>query len=663
MAPDQLEKYRQWLHNRWPLVGGWLRGRAVRRLTADGSTAAVRTLAGVAWRGEDPEGRTAALDALRELAREENIPAQEALCRFVMHHDDAATRREVLAAGYLPREESQRALFLFLTEQWEEYEALDFDHSLLRSVYDAVGDDLRRRMAAIARRAGRLEWVGVASGGRQGRRLGAMTDVEWQAALTVLEANDRWEDLWRLAQEAPPRWSAPLLVGLSKSGWVPRGDREDFHNLVRLARAWPDRDFRDLVDGHVVLKGHGDDVRCLAFSPDGTMIATGSADKTVRLWGRPDGRPLQTLPGHRHAVNCLAISPNGRVLASGGKDGQAWLWRLPAARTAIRLDGHAQMIVSLAISPDSRVLATAGADSVIQLWGLPDGKSVKTLQGHAGSILDLAVSPDGSFLASAGEDCTVRFWSLPDGRLVRTLRGHRDDDQDAVLCLAMSPDGKLLASGGTDKTVCLWGLPGGQELETLEGHLGPVQCLAISRDGRTLASGAADQTLRLWRLPDGRPLETWEAHSGEVTRLAVSPDGRLLASASGGGLGHDHSVRLWNITERKRLQTLDGHTRYVACVAISPDGRTVASGSGDTTVRLWVAELSRLSGLPVRQTTLTDLSWVQQALQKEGRSADERAALAFLAALMRRRRRFDVEVDAAAPRVIEVGEFDVEIEG
>jgi WD40 repeat protein len=664
MAPGQVEKCRQWLRNRWPVIGGWLRGQAIKKLARDGSPEAVRTLAGVVWRGEEAEARAEALEALRRLARQENHSAQEALCRFVTHHHQPSTEREVLAAGYRPREESQRALFYFLTEQWEEYEALDFDHGLLRTVYEAANEQLRRRIAATARRAGRLEWVGIASGGRQGRRLASMTDVEWKAALIVLEENDRWEEFWRLAQEAPPRWSAPMLCRLHRSGWTPENDGEDFDHLVRLAESWPEeQDFGSLMEGRAVLRGHRDEVRCLAFSPDGGLIASGSADRTVRLWNLPEGRPLQTLEGHRSAVNCLAISSNGRLLASGGKDSSAWLWRLPAAQTAVQLKGHSQMVLCLAITPDSRVLATGSADSAIQLWSLPDGKNLKMLEGHTASVQALAVSPDGDVLASAGEDCTVRLWSLPEGRHLRTLSGHRNADLDAVLCLAISPDGKLLASAGTDQTICLWSLPGGQEQATLQGHLGPVQCLAISPDGRTLASGGDDQTVRLWRLPEGRLLETWQAHSGEVTRLAVSPDGRLLASVSGGGRGHDHSVRLWNIPERKRVKTLDGHGRYVACVAISPDGRTLASGSGDGTVRLWTSELDRLSYLPVRQTTLKDLAWVQQALRQGGRPDPERQALAFLAALMRRRRRHDVEVDVAAPRVIEVGEFDVEIEG
>lgn len=679
MNAEHLAALEQWLYCRVPLLGRWLRGQAVQALARDGSPGAVGVLAEAVTHSADEQMRTLALDALQQLAGRQNFAAQEALCRLVVEHDHPLAYEAAVAAGYAPRAPEQRALFYFLTEQWDRYESLDFDSQMLRSAYESGDRQLRTRLARKARQAGRLEWVQVVAGGRQGRRLGVMTDAEWQAALAVLVEGRRGEELWRLAHEAPPRWSAQVLQRLRGMRWQPPpAERARNEELMRLAEGWETPPLGGLLRGRGVLEGHRAAVRCLALSPDKRLLASGSEDQTVRLWTLPGCKRLATLTGHEAPVLCLALTPDGKVLASASADGTVRLWSPPNGDLLATLTGHRGAVTCLALSPDGRVLASGSTDCSVRLWSLPEGRALRTLQGHEEPVNCLAMTPDGRVLASGGGrwhqdwavedgDYTVRLWTLPAGRALRSLKGHLN----WVSCLAMSPDGKVLASAGSE--VRVWRIPNGQPwtlkrlslraADAARIYLESYQtgswanCLAISPDGAVLASGNMDRTVRVWRLRDGWAVTTLEGHARAVHCLVLSPDGHVLISGSG-----DQTVRVWSFPDGRPLTTLAGHSEAVTCLALSHDGQVLVSGSADHSVRVWTSELIRLSHVPVRQTTVEDWLWVLEVLRGDGMTALERRGLEFIAALLRWQRRHDVMVEAAAPRRIEAGEFDIEID-
>jgi WD40 repeat protein len=535
---------------------------------------------------------------------------REALCRLAMQPEQTLAREIAVAADYAPGEGGQRALFYFLTEQWERYESLDFDQALLRVVYQAGDEELRRRIAATARQVGRVEWVAVVTGGRQKRRLGEMTDAEWQVTVEVLQGRGQWSELWQLAREAPPPWAARMLRHLKEASWRPR-EPTGFDNLARLAEGWQEPDLGALVRPCGVLSEHTGPVTALAFCPDGQVLANGGNDGKVRLWGLPDGRLLRTLNDHPGGVTCLAIHPDGRTLVTGGHDGMLWLWGLPDGR-ALGLLEQAHAPRSLALRPDGRLLASGLGDwkGTVQLWDFPEGRPRARLEGHNGAVSSLAISPDGQWLVSGGEDSRVCVWELPDGNFRQMLR-----TRDWVAALAITPDNRTLASAGYDRAV------------------------------------------RLWKLPTGEPLAKLEGHTGDVTCLAMSPDGRVLASGS-----HDKDVRLWGLPEGRTLHRLHHTTGAVSCVAISPYGRLLAVGGNDGLVRLWSLMPLRLTHAPLGRLNLHDLAWVQETLKDEALPPAERAALEFVAALIRWRMQFEIEL-GEAPRRVSAGEFDIEIAG
>jgi WD40 repeat protein len=559
-----------------------------------------------ACRNGDAEIAARARRALRQLERPE---AREALWQAFLHQDDPVAAEAVIEGGYEPRQPTQRVLFYFLTAQWRKYDELDVQGQMLRAIYETAGEGLRQRIMAQARAAGRLEGVEAICGGRQARRLGQMTDAEWEAVVEVLSVREQWEEMWRLAQRAPPVRSVQLTRRLDANGWEPvERERAGFQELKLLARWWRSPNLSRLIRPLATLEGHGGGINGLAISPDRRLLATGSWDRTVRLWSLSEGRCVAMLKGHSRSVGCLAISPDGRLLASGG------------------------------------------FDKTVRLWSLLEGRPLAKLKGHTHSVRCLAISPDGRFLGSGSADATVRLWSLPEGRHLATLEGH----SAWVNGLAISPDGRLLASGSWDKTVRLWNLPEGRHLATLKGHTGPVGCLAISPDGQLLASGSWDKTVRLWGLAEGRHLATLEGHTHRVNCLAINQDG-FLASGS-----DDGTVGFWSLPEGRHLATLEGHTDQVWCLAISLDRSLLASGSLDGTVRLW--RLAAWLHRPVEQATPQDLEEVQAILRNRRLAEADRHGLEFIEALMRWRLRFDIMLEEV-PRRIAAGKFDIEIEG
>jgi WD40 repeat protein len=340
------------------------------------------------------------------------------------------------------------------------------------------------------------------------------------------------------------------------------------------------------------LHGHSDQVRTVAFSPDGKWLASGSRDGTIILWDvaarRRMGSSIQVEGGR---VNSLAFSPDGRWLASGSNSGAVELWD---AATGQRLDqspeGHADAVWSVAFSPDGRLLASGSEDNAIRLWDVDTGQPVgQPLEGHTDFVYSVAFSPDGRVLASAGADNAIRLWDVATGQPVgQPLEGHTD----WIWSVAFSPDGQLIASGSADNTLRLWDARTGEPLgDPLVGHSNWVRSVAFSPDGQTLVSASVDGTVRAWDVATAQPTGIVLAgQTGEVWSVAFNSDGHTLATA-----GTSNKVVLWDLRVAYPLrEQLQGHQEAVLSVAFSPDGQLLASGSGkpsaggvDNTVRLW----------------------------------------------------------------------------
>ena len=326
------------------------------------------------------------------------------------------------------------------------------------------------------------------------------------------------------------------------------------------------------------LYGHTDVVNSLAFSPDGSVLASASHDKTIILWNLQQRQALATLRGHEGEVEHLSFSPDGSLLASASWDKTVILWDVKKQQALATLHEHDDWIEHLSFSPDGSLLASASWDKTIILWNVKQQKALATLRGRKGNVEHLSFNPDGSLWAAASHDKTVILWDVEKQQKLATLGKHAA----GVNHLSFSPDGSVLASASNDKTVILWSVKQQQKLAILRGHEGGIKHLSFSPDGSLLASASNDKTVILWDVKQQQKLATLRGHDAGVQHLSFSSDGSLLASAS-----FDRKIILWDVKQWQVLATLRGHDHLVRHLSFNPDGNLLASASFDKTIILW----------------------------------------------------------------------------
>ena len=362
--------------------------------------------------------------------------------------------------------------------------------------------------------------------------------------------------------------SAVLSVSFSTDGKTLASGSDD-----KTIKIW------DVTTGKEIrtLNGHSDGVESISFSPDGKTLASGSRDNTIKLWDITTGEEIHTLPGHSSPVESISFSPDGKTLASGSYDKTIKLWDVTTGKEIRTIKGDSSLVLSVSFSPDGKTLA-GSSDNTIKLWDMTTGKEIHTLPGHSSPLWSVSFSPDGKTLASGSDDTTIKIWDVTTGKEIRTIKG----DSSLVLSVSFSPDGKTLASGSFEKTIKLWDITTGKEIRTLKGHSSLFLSFSFSPDGKTLASGSSDNTIKLWDVTPGKEIHTLPGHSSLVESISFSPDGKTLASGS-----RDNTIKLWGVTTGKEIRTLQGHSSSVSSVSFSPDGKTLASGSYDNTIKLW----------------------------------------------------------------------------
>lgn len=335
------------------------------------------------------------------------------------------------------------------------------------------------------------------------------------------------------------------------------------------------------------LEGHTSSIRSLAMSPDGQILASGSDDKTLKLWHLATGREILTFKGHSKPVYSVTFSPDGQILASGSEDKTIQLWHLETRQLLGTLtlggwfSGDTGCVSDVAITPDGQTLVSLSSGDTIKLWQIKTGKEICTLTGHTSWIYAIAISPNGKILVGGSDDRSIQRWNLKTGRRLRPLRGHNS----WVYAVAFSPDGQLLASGSDDTRIKVWDLKTGRDICTIPGHSQPVHAVAF----RPLVLPSVN--FRRDRIQSELEEPAVSVNNSEASpppssqkfpKTQALTTAQILASSS-----DDGTVKLWDLSTGQELSTLRGHTSWVHAIAFSPDGKILATGGGDSLIQIW----------------------------------------------------------------------------
>ncbi|KPK84641.1 MAG: hypothetical protein AMS27_09400, partial [Bacteroides sp. SM23_62_1] len=406
----------------------------------------------------------------------------------------------------------------------------------------------------------------------------------------------------------------------------------------------------------VIQTGHYASIRAVAFSQDGELAATGSADKTIKLWEVNTGREIRSYLGSAGTVHQLAFGPDGKQLASIDAEYKVKLWEVETSKEIQTIELPDDDILSVIFSPDGKFLVTGTEKNHAIIWDLETGNEIRRIHPDTADIpmqksfgypaaQTVDISKDGQFLLTGSNDRTAFIFDFTSGKQLKKFKGDRTSCTSCMISASFNPDASQVVIGKMDSVLIwgveseevilrmegrrgswdnayfsydgkyvastiygethIWNAQNGKQVIQLSGHFSDIRCIRFSPVSSLMITGSDDRTAKLWRVPGGKESLTFRGYLNNIDEAILSDNymywvafiNEIKVSPDGksvaiGNTGNN--AKLMDFETGKVIRTFRGHAAMVISIDFSPDGKYLATGGADGTAKIWDTETGEM---------------------------------------------------------------------